>query len=125
MQDSLALERGWIDQKIGDGAMGDVIAALPTGRPADYAERVVVAFTDDIPARISQSSHDIDMTGGRRPVHGISVVALLAGVGVDAALEQKLDRVQATVLRGDMQHGVLVRLGAGVELVGMLIEQCL
>ena len=61
------VSRSSIDQEIGDGAMGGVIAALPAGRPADYAERVVVAFTDDIPARIGQSSHDIDMTGGRRP----------------------------------------------------------
>src|SRR5437868_11195603 len=99
------------DQKIGDGAMGGVVATFPAGRPTDHSECVVVAFTNYIAASVGESPYDIQMPCSRRPMHRVSVVAFLAGIGIDAAVQQKLDHPQVTVLRGDMQHCVLVRLG--------------
>ena len=75
------------DEKISDGAVGGVVAAVPAGGPADHTKGVVVAFADDVATGVGEASHDIQVTSGGSPMHGVGIISFLAGIGVDAALQ--------------------------------------
>ena len=75
------------DEKISDGAVGGVVAAVPAGGPADHAKGVVVAFADDVATGVSEQSYDVEVTGGGGPVHRVGIVALLTHVRVESARE--------------------------------------
>ena len=100
-----------------------VVAAVPARRPADHLERVVVAVADDVAAGVDQALDDIGASGGRGPVHGVGVVALLARVDVEAAPQQQIDDREPAFLRRGMQPGPLVRLAAHLQRLGMRVEQ--
>jgi hypothetical protein len=84
---------------------------------------VLVAAADDVAARVGEQSDDLEAARRRSPVHRVGVVTLLAGVHVQAALQQQLDGRRLGVLRRDVEQRVLVRLRPGVELVRVLLEQ--
>jgi hypothetical protein len=110
-------------EKVRDGPMRVVVGFIPAGRPSDHLELVVVAMSDDVTAGVSEETHDVEAAGSRGPVHGIRVVALLFDVRADATLQEKLDGGRFCALRRGMKQGVLVGLVAGVDRLGMLVEQ--
>src|SRR5207253_3340991 len=115
--------RAATDQKVHNGTMRGIVAAIPATCPTDDFHVVVVTVSDDITAGISQPPHYIDVTAGRGPVHGVGVVSLLAGVHVQAASQQQVHHRQVPVLCCEMQQRPVVRLGARVQLVRMLVQQ--
>jgi hypothetical protein len=95
--------RAAADEEVDDRAMGRVVI-MPARRPTDHLERVIVAMPDDITAGVGQTPHDVEVRGGRGPMHRIGVVALLARVHVGSALDQFVDRGELAVPRGDVQQ---------------------
>ena len=81
------MPRAAADEQIHDGAMRVVVAPVPARRPADDLELVVVAAADDVAAGVGEPAHDVDVARGRGPVHRVGVVALLARVHVEPALQ--------------------------------------
>jgi hypothetical protein len=117
------MPRAATDEEFGDGAMDGVVAPVPARRPADYLELVIVTVPDDIAARIGQPLHDVQVTGGRRPMHSVCIVALLARVHVQAALEQQVHHAEVAVVSGDVQQRPCVRLVTRLELVRVRVQQ--
>src|SRR5436190_22973613 len=62
------------DKKVSHCAMRCIIASVPSYRPTDHLQFVIVTSTDDVTASIREPSHNGEVTGCRRPVHGIGVV---------------------------------------------------
>lgn len=89
-----------LEEKFDDGAMRVVVASVPARGPANDVELVVVAVPDDVAARVSETPHDIGVAARGGPMHGVGVVAHLAGVDVDAAPEQQVNDIEPTILRG-------------------------
>src|SRR5438270_363363 len=110
-------------EKVRDGTMRRVLRAIPTGRPADDSQLVIVALSNDVAARIREMPDDIDVTRGRCPVHRVSVVTTLADVRVDAALEQEVDGRELPVLRRRVEKRPLVRRLAQMQPLRMRVEQ--
>ena len=115
--------RAAADEKIRDGTMHGVVAAIPAGGPADDLQLVIVTVPDDVTARVGEPPHDVEVTGCRGPVHRVGVVSLLAGVHVEAALQQQVHHRQMSGVRRRVQQRPLVRLRASVQLVRVLVEQ--
>ena len=63
------------------------------------------------------------LTGGCGPVHRVGVVALLASVYVEPALQQQVHRRQVSLFGRRVQQRPLVRLRASVQLVWVFVEQ--
>ena len=91
-------------EKIGNGTMRVVVAAVPARGPPDDLELVIVAVPDDVTARVGEPPHHVELPGCRGPVHGTGVVSLLAGVHVQAAPQEEIHRRQVTLARGVVQQ---------------------
>ncbi len=117
------MPRAAAHEKIRDGTVRGVIASVPARCPTDDLQLVIVTVPDNVAAGVGQSSHHIQVAGCRRPVDWIGVVALLACVHVQPALEKKIHRSQVTVMRRQVQQRVLVWPVARLQLAGMLVEQ--
>ena len=124
------VSRASTDEKIHDGPMRIVVGAIPTGRPADDLELVVVTVPDDVAARVRQTPDHREVPSCSRPVHRGRVVALLTHVHVESALKNHVyhretlgRRTRILAGRCQMQQGVLVWLVANVQLLRVLVEQ--
>jgi hypothetical protein len=96
-----------------------IVTSLPTRRPADDLELVIVAVSDHIATGIRQPTHDVRVTGRGGPMHCRCVVTLFEGVGVEPALEQQIDDCELTMPGRMMQQSPGVGLVANVELLGI------
>jgi hypothetical protein len=83
--------------------VGWLVVFVEDGGPADHLHLVDVADTVNVATGIEESTRDLDVSGGRRPVERIGVVALFARVGIGALLEQTPDVVEPAVSRGGVQ----------------------
>ena len=112
-----------LTRRSGDRAVPGIVTAVPAGRPADHLERMIVSVADDVTSRVGEAPDDVHVAGCCRPVHGEGVVALLAGVDVQAALEQQAHDVQMT---GITPPGAATTARTGhaqVHPVGILVQQ--
>ena len=75
------------------------LRGLPAGRPADHAERMVVAFAVDVTAGVDEQPDDLEVSGRRRPMQCVCVVFGLARVDVGAIAQQRFDRAGVPGLR--------------------------
>src|SRR6266513_841972 len=117
------MTRAATDEQVRDRAMGGVVASLPACSPTNHFELVVVASTNDVAARIGQALYNIAMTTRGGPVHRVSVVALLAGVHIEPALQQQINGADPSIMSSSVQQRPLVRLSAGVQLLGVRVEK--
>ena len=82
--------RAAADEKVGDRAMRVVVAALPTRSPSDDLQLVVVTVADDVAAGVGEAAHDGEIARRRGPVHGVRVVAALARVRIEPAIQEQI-----------------------------------
>src|SRR5690349_3687458 len=100
-----------------------VVTAVPTRRPADYLECMIVAMSDDVTSRVGQPANDVEMPRRRGPVHRVSVVALFARVDVRAVLDQFVDRAELAVPRCNVERSPFVLSGPGLNLLRVFVQQ--
>src|SRR4029077_21181783 len=84
---------------------------------------VVVSVSNYVSARVGQPSHDVEVAGGRGPVHGVRVVSTLARVHVQATPQQQVDGGQLPFLGGRVQQRPLIRFRARVQRIGVFVQQ--
>jgi hypothetical protein len=110
-------------EKIRDSPVCGVVATVPTCGPADHLELMIIPLADHIAAGVSQPPNDLQMRGGRGPMHRVRVVSLLARVDVQASPEQQIHDAEVSASCGGMKERPLVGPGAGLYPVWMLVEQ--
>jgi hypothetical protein len=72
--------------------LGDLgLRGLPARRPADHAERVVVAVSVHVAAGVHQQADDLEMAGRGRPVQRAGVVFRLTRVDIGTVAQKRLD----------------------------------
>ena len=100
-----------------DQELRDLLVRMPARGPADHLEGVIVAAADHVAARVGEPSHHLEVPGCRRPVHRVRVVPGLAGVDVQAALQQQIYGLQVPAVRGGVEKRPPVRRVAHGELL--------
>src|SRR5215472_6484834 len=96
-------------EKVRYCAMSGIITPVPTRRPTDDFQLVIVAVTYNITASVGEPLHYVEMTRSSGPMHCVGVVPLLAGVHIEPTLQEKIDDSHVSVLCRRMQESPLVR----------------
>ena len=114
------MPRAAADQEPRDRAMCLIVGLLPARGPANDFELMIVARADDVATGVGKGAHGIEGAGRGRPVHRVGVVAALANVHVEAALQQQLECRHMG--RREVEQCPLVRLCSQVQLLGVRVE---
>src|SRR5688500_12339144 len=97
------MSRAVRDEYVDDLAMRVVIASIPARRPADRLDLMIVAASDHVTPRFSESFDYGSVSRGGRPVHRGGVVARLPCIDVHACRDQLSHSREIPRSRGDKE----------------------
>jgi len=107
-----------------NGTMRLVVTTIPTRRPPDHLQLVIVAVSHDVAAGVGKPAHDVEMSRRAGPVHRVGVVSFLTRVDVESSPQKLVHHGELAGVGRGVEQRPFVRLLTRSQLVRVRVEKC-